>query len=262
MTVAPRAAARLSVPTATGSCALSARARSTWRTVAQALPGERPAFSNPWSRIDPILPSPSTATGSSVITASSQAFLEQGRRVGFLVAVLDDHRSVERETPAGGRRTGYGPRAGHDDRPGGNLERSLAGPSIRLLPHHLVHGPRAREDRARSEHGSLAHDRALVDPAPPAHQHIVFHDHGEGADRLQHTPDLRRRRQVHALPDLPTRPAEPVTVDPRAFVHVRSDIHVHRRHAHDAGRYVGAVANARAAGHDAHPVGERGGPQG
>src|SRR2546430_12125100 len=107
MTVAPRAAARLSVPTATGSCALSARARSTWRTVAQALPGERPAFSNPWSRIDPILPSPSTATGSSVITASSQAFLEQGRRVGFLVAVLDDHRSVERETPAGGRRTGY-----------------------------------------------------------------------------------------------------------------------------------------------------------
>src|SRR5204862_525040 len=156
MTVAPRAAARLSVPTATGSCALSARARSTWRTVAQALPGERPAFSNPWSRIDPILPSPSTATGSSVITASSQAFLEQGRRVGFLVAVLDDHRSVERETPAGGRRTGYGPRAGHDDRPGGNLERSRAGPSIRLLPHHVVHGRRAGEDRARSEHGSPA----------------------------------------------------------------------------------------------------------
>src|SRR5438270_742420 len=89
------------------------RAAWRWRTVAQALPGERPAFSNPWSRIDPILPSPSTATGSSVITASSQAFLEQGRRVGFLVAVLDDHRSVERETPAGGRRTGYGPRAGH-----------------------------------------------------------------------------------------------------------------------------------------------------
>src|SRR5437016_2933291 len=155
MIFAARAAARLSVPTATGSCALSARARSTWRTVAQALPGERPAFSNPWSRIDPILPSPSTATGSSVITASSQAFLEQGRRVGFLVAVLDDHRSVERETPAGGRRTGYGPRAGHDDRPGGNLERSLAGPSIRLLPHHVVHGRPARSEEHTSELQSL-----------------------------------------------------------------------------------------------------------
>src|SRR2546430_10949244 len=103
MTVAPRAAARLSVPTATGSCALSARARSTWRTVAQALPGERPAFSNPWSRIDPILPSPSTATGSSIMATSSQVFLEQRRRVGFLVAVLDDHGSVEREPPAGGQ---------------------------------------------------------------------------------------------------------------------------------------------------------------
>src|SRR5256885_12185950 len=114
MTVAPRAAARLSVPTATGSCALSARARSTWRTVAQALPGERPAFINPWSRIDPILPSPSTATGSSVITASSHAFLEQGRRVGFLVAVLDDHRRGERVNPANGSRTGCGHRAGHD----------------------------------------------------------------------------------------------------------------------------------------------------
>src|SRR2546429_6122603 len=126
MTFTPRAAARLSVPTATGSCALSARARSTWRTVARAWPGVRPAFSNPWSRIDPILPSPSTATGSSVITASSQAFLEQGRRIGFLVAVLDDHRSVERETPAGGRRTGYGPRARHDERPRRNLQRLAA----------------------------------------------------------------------------------------------------------------------------------------
>src|SRR2546430_3407844 len=186
MTVAPRAAARLSVPTATGSCALSARARSTWRTVAQALPGERPAFSNPWSRIDPILPSPSTATGSSVIATSSQAFLEQGRRVGFLVAVLDDHRSVERETPAGGRRTGYGPRAGHDDRPGGNLERSLARPSIRLLPHHVVHGRRAGDDPGRSGHGSLGHHPALPDPSPPAHQHNPFPDAAASADLPPH----------------------------------------------------------------------------
>src|SRR5438477_12563231 len=99
MTVAPRAAARLSVPTATGSCALSARARSTWRTVAQALPGERPPVSNPWSRIDPVLPSPSPATGSSVLATSSQAFLAPGRRVGLLVAVLAYLRRVERATP-------------------------------------------------------------------------------------------------------------------------------------------------------------------
>src|SRR5439155_23382241 len=66
----------------------------------------------------------------SSLATSSQVFLEQRRRVGFLVAVLDDHGSVEREPPAGGRRAGYGPRAGHDDRPGGNLERSLTGPSV------------------------------------------------------------------------------------------------------------------------------------
>src|SRR2546427_57250 len=113
MTVAPRAAARLSVPTATGSCALSARARSTWRTVAQASRGGRPPSRHPWGSTAPTLPSPSPATGWSVIPASSQAFLEQGRRVGFLVAVLDDHRSVERETPAGGR-TGSGAGARQD----------------------------------------------------------------------------------------------------------------------------------------------------
>src|SRR5438477_6163767 len=170
MTVAPRGSARLSVPPATGSCALSARARSTWRTVALACPGERPAFSNPWSRIDPILPSPSTATGSSVMTTSSQVFLEQRRRVGFLVTVLDDHGSVERQPPAGGGRARYGPRAGDDHGPGGNLERLLGGASVDLVPHHVVHGRRAGEDRARGEHGAPAHDRALVDPAPPAHE--------------------------------------------------------------------------------------------
>src|SRR5438094_7086287 len=177
MTFAARAAARLSVPTVTGSCALSARARSTWRTVAPALPGERPAFSNPWSRIDPILPSPSTATGSSVMATSSQVCLEQRRRVGFLVAVLDDHGSIEREPPAGGGRAGYGPRAGHDDRPGGNLERSLSGPSVDLLPHHVGDGRRAREDPPRREHGSPAHDPAPARPADPAQPHVVLHDY-------------------------------------------------------------------------------------
>src|SRR5256885_16866185 len=162
MTFTPRAAARLSVPTATRSCALSARARSTWRTVALALPGDRPAFSNPWSRIDPILPSPSTATGSSVMTTSSQVFLEQRRRVGFLVAVLDDHRSVERQPPAGGGRARYGPRPGDDHGSGRNVERALTGASVDLIPHHLRHGRRGRDDRSRGAHGSPAPERALI----------------------------------------------------------------------------------------------------
>src|SRR5256885_16657320 len=161
MTFTPRAAARLSVPTATGSCALSARARSTWRTVARAWPGVRPAFSNPWSRIDPILPSPSTATGSSVMTTSSQVFLEQRGRVGFLVAVLDDHRSVERQPPAGGGRARYGPRPGDDHGSGRNLERALAGAAGGLVPHHGVPGR-----RAPCEPGPAGHRSPGPRPAP------------------------------------------------------------------------------------------------
>src|SRR5256885_15511405 len=148
MTFTPRAAARLSVPTATGSCALSARARSTWRTVARAWLAVGPAFSNPWSRIDPILPSPSTATGSSVMTTSSEVFLEQRGRVGFLVAVLDDHRSVERQPPAGGGRAGDGPRPGDDHGSGRHLGRSLTGAAVELVPHHVGHRPRGREGPA------------------------------------------------------------------------------------------------------------------
>src|SRR2546422_8878810 len=50
----------------------------------------------------PIFPSPSTATRWSIIASSSQMFFEQSRGVGCRVAVLDDHRRIERDPPPPG----------------------------------------------------------------------------------------------------------------------------------------------------------------
>src|SRR3954462_2587769 len=45
-----------------------------------------------------------------------------------------------------------------------------------------------------------------------------------------------------------------MAVDHRAFVNVGAGIYKHRRHADDSGRDVGAVANARTTGYDAHSI--------
>src|SRR6059058_3524704 len=121
MTSPARAAARLSVPTVTGRCVLSARARSPWRTVAQASLGATPAFNSPCSKLVPIFPNPSTATRWFVIATSSQVVFEQRSRVGLLVAVLHDHRRVEGETPASGSLARRRSCAGHHHGAGRNL---------------------------------------------------------------------------------------------------------------------------------------------
>src|SRR4030095_6094712 len=59
---------------------------------------------------------------------------------------------------------------------------------------------------------------------------------------------------MHALPNLSTRSDQRMTVDHCALIDVRSGVYKHGWHAHDAGRYVCAVAYARAAGHDAYAI--------
>ncbi len=88
-------------------------------------------------------------------------------------------------------------------------------------------------------------------PVLPPMSDLVFDDHRQGADRLDHAANLRGRADVHARADLGARPDQRVRVDQRVGADPRADVHVHRRHADDAGRQVGAVADRRAAGHDA-----------
>src|SRR5712692_4142148 len=59
---------------------------------------------------------------------------------------------------------------------------------------------------------------------------------------------------MHPLANLSTRPHQSVAVDHCAFIDVSAGVDEHRRHAHDAGRDVRAVAYARAAGHDADMI--------
>src|SRR5207253_11477035 len=113
-----------------------------------------------------------------------------------------------------------------------------------------------------SEHGALPHDRALVDPAATAHQHVVFDDHGQRPHRLEHAADLDGGGKVYPLTDLRARADERVAVDHRAGVDVGADVHVHRRHADHPRRDVRPVADTRSAGNDAHALLERGGADG
>ena len=80
-------------------------------------------------------------------------------------------------------------RAGHDHGAFGNDERL---PGLRLddaAVRQVVDRRRAGEDRARPRAPRALDDRALVDAAVAADQHVVLDDHRHRADRL----DARRR---------------------------------------------------------------------
>ena len=65
----------------------------------------------------------------------------------------------------------------------------VALPAVGRLARDVVDGHGAGEDHARAQHGAPAHDRALVDAAVAAHEHVVLDDHGQRAHRLQHAAE-------------------------------------------------------------------------
>ena len=177
-------------------------------------------------------------------------------RVGLLVAVLHDHRRLEREPLLGAPAAFDRARAGHDDRAA--RESPAARPRVRAIDasrctRSNTGVPRVRMTPAAST-ARDANDRALVDAAVAADEHVVLDDDRRRVHRLEHAADLRRRAQVHALADLRARADERVRIDHRPAVDIRADVHVHRRHAHHARREVRAAAHRRAARHDAHAV--------
>src|SRR5262249_25740998 len=80
---------------------------------------------------------------------------------------------------------------------------------------------------------------------------------GPRINRLQDASDRRGRAQVHALPNLCTRPDERVRINHRAFVDVGANIDEHRRHADNGRSYVGPHAYRRPSGHDSDAIGNR-----
>ena len=136
--------------------------------------------------------------------------------------------------------------------PSGIDERPIGRRPDDLAVHQVVDRRRSGQHRAGGDHRARLDDRAFVDAGVAADERLVFDDHRQRADRLDHAADLRGGADVHARADLRARPDERVRVDERLLADVRADVHVHRRHADDAGREVRAVADRRAAGHDAH----------
>ena len=84
--------------------------------------------------------------------------------------------------------------ARHDDRAFGHHQRGARVGRDDALVDEIVDGRRTREHRSRRDDGATLDDRAFVDAGVAAHQHLVFDDDGQRADRLDHAADLRRRR--------------------------------------------------------------------
>ena len=146
------------------------------------------------------------------------------------------------------------PGARNHHRAGRDLERAVRLAAVDAVAHQVEHRRAAGEDRAWRQHRALPHDRALVHAAVPAHQHLVLDHDRQRARGLEHAADLRRGREVDPLADLRAGADQRVGVDHRPVVHIRADVHVHRRHAHDAAAEVAPIADRGAAGHDPYAV--------
>src|ERR1700680_1399853 len=184
---------------------------------------------------------------------SPQPIFQFDSSVGFLVTIFYDDWSVERESPfvrcalfhwalsccaraycarAYGARA-YRPRAGHDYGIFGNFERSVESCTVDFAAHKVVKRRGPSQDRPRTEDGAGAHQRAFVDSAIAAHQHVIFDNHRRAVDRFKNTTDLCRCAEMNALADLRARTYQRMRIDQSSFVHIGAHIDEHGRHAND-----------------------------
>ena len=94
-----------------------------------------------------------------------------------------------------GERALHRARAGDDHRAVRDLQRAVGGAAIDLAAHDVVDRRRSGEHDAGADDGARADDRSFVDAAVAADDDVVFDDHRQVADRLEHAADLRGRRR-------------------------------------------------------------------
>ena len=73
-----------------------------------------------------------------------------------------------------------------------------------LAANKIVNWCRSSQDRSGSKDGTLPYYRSFINSATAADQYIIFNDHWNGADRFQHTANLRCRGNMNALANLRT----------------------------------------------------------
>src|SRR3954469_4214889 len=135
-------------------------------------------------------------------TPLAEPRLERGSRVGFFVAVFDDHGRLKRNalvlTPIAFHcsRTGNDNGVLWDDQ---TISRFSA---MDGLPFQIVYGRAPCKDHSGADHRAFAHDGSLVHAAvSPDHDVVFDHDWGS-VDGFEHPTQLRRGAQMHALTNL------------------------------------------------------------
>jgi len=87
----------------------------------------------------------------------SQQIFELNSGVGLGVAVLDDHRGIDGDSPILAGPAGNGPGTGNDHGALGNYQRFFLGGAVDGVAHQIVHRGGAIEDGAGAQHGAALH---------------------------------------------------------------------------------------------------------
>src|SRR5262249_26194778 len=124
-----------------------------------------------------------------------------------------------------------------------DLERAVSRLSMELVIHQIVNRSSPGQDRSGRKHRSLANYCSLVHAAVSPDKHVIFNNHRKLTDRFEHAPNLRRSREVNALPDLRAGTNQGVRIYHRSVINVGADIDEHRRHAGNATSNVTAITN-------------------
>src|SRR2546427_8340157 len=144
---------------------------------------------------------------------SPQPIFQFDSAVGFLVTIFHDDWSVERETPfvrcalfhcalsccaRAYCARAYLARPRHHYGIFGNFERSVESCTVDFAAHKVVKRRGPSQDRPRTEDGAGAHQRAFVDSAIAAHQHVILDNHRRGVHRFKHATDWASCAKMHA----------------------------------------------------------------
>ncbi len=148
----------------------------------------------------------------------------------------------------------YFARARTDDGLLGNYQWLIVGRGVNGVTDQVVDRSGRVENGAGAEDRSLFYHRAFVHAAITADHHFVFDDYRHRADWFDDAADLRTCGDVTLFSNLRATADQRVGVDHRTFVNVGADIDEHRRHTDYAARDVAAIANAGAAGNQAHSI--------
>ncbi len=185
----------------------------------------------------------------------AEQIFELGAQVGFCIAIFYDYRRVEREAPIFSLAAVNRARAGHDHCFFWNDQRLIFGGDVHFAAHDIINRSGVIQNHAGAEDGAAFHDGAFENAAVPSYQDFVFDDDGHRAYGFENAADLGGGGNVAAFSDLRAAAYQRVRIYHRLVAYVRADVDEHRRHAGDAFADEAAVANAGAAGDDAHAAG-------